>query len=408
MLALRLTKAYLEEPLKHPLPLLVDLRNADREFSLEGLLSTHFQQRGLPRMTFALFEHALATGRLVLLLDGFDEMATRVTPQVTTRNFHELAKSVRSRAKVLLTCRTHYFLDRRNEQEVMHGAARGYDSDAANKLYWDLISRRGFRVAYLCPFETSQIEEYVRHARPRDANAALARIRKIYDLIELSRRPMLLDMIIRSLDRLEGDSISAAELYRVFTNVWIQRDRWRDGPLSPDSKHHLVTSLACRLWTSGAEHMHHRQLTSYFADAIGGSADVRTMLEVDSEMRTASFLVRTPDFSNANLSGARLDNAVCINANFTGADLSEASVAGTDMTGTDLTNAILANALLADKQNSNDEIGIHSGTRDPIDTALRTWRPFVMQLIIRHLGSASRGDFGRHRTRGAHSLEHAT
>ena len=292
--AQRLANAYLEAPLKHPLPLLVDLRHADREFSLEGLLATHFQHHGLPRMTFALFEHALAAGRIVLVLDGFDEMSTRVTPQVTARNFHELMKSVRGRAKVLLTCRTHYFLDRQNEQEVILGGPRGSSGDAAQLLYFDLISRAGFDVAYLCPFETSQIEDYVRQVRPRDSDAALSRIRKIYDLMELSRRPMLLEMIVRSLDRLEGDSINAAELYRVFTNVWIQRDERRDGPLSPERKHRLVTSLAFRLWTSGTDKMHHRELANHLAEQIGG-ADARTILEVDSEMRTASFLVRNPE-----------------------------------------------------------------------------------------------------------------
>lgn len=291
MLSLKLAEAYIAAPASHPLPVLVDLRNADRQLSLEGLISTHLQQRGLERLTFSQFQHALSSGRIVLLLDGFDEMAARVTPQVTARNFNELVKCVQGNAKVLLTCRTHYFVDRSDEEQVVYGTPREYDSEAARELYWDLIARRGFRVAYLRPFEAAQIEEYVRRVRPADANAAISKIREIYDLMELSQRPMLLEMIVSSIDRLHGDTVNAATLYQVFTDVWIQRDRWRD-VLPPETKHALVTSLALRLWTSGVEQLHHRELAAHIAERVGAANDPRELVEIDSELRTASFLVR--------------------------------------------------------------------------------------------------------------------
>lgn len=112
MFALQLAQEYLKNPAERPLPVLVDLRNADREFSLEGLILTHFAKYGLSRAPFEAFQLLLSEGKIVLILDGFDEMASRVTPQITTRNFHELARCVKRSAKVLLTCRTHYFKSR--------------------------------------------------------------------------------------------------------------------------------------------------------------------------------------------------------------------------------------------------------------------------------------------------------
>jgi hypothetical protein len=192
MLARRLATEYRENPAEKPLPLLVDLRNADREFSLEGLILTHFANHGLSRATFDVFDFLLSEGRIILLLDGFDEMAAKVTPTVTIRNFHELARCVKRNAKVILTCRTHYFKSRTEEEEVILGGSESRFSDVARDLYWDLISRSGFKIAYLQPFAIKQIEEYVQRACPSNSSAVTTKINKIYNLAELSQRPLLL------------------------------------------------------------------------------------------------------------------------------------------------------------------------------------------------------------------------
>jgi RNA polymerase sigma factor (sigma-70 family) len=293
ILALKLAREYLKDPVTKPLPILVDLRNAARQLTLEGLISSHLQRHHLEKTTFSTFQHVLAAGRIILILDGFDEMAARVTPAVTNENFSELVKCVVGRAKVLLTCRTHYFKSRADEEELILGAPGEYESQAARELYWDLVIRKGFKIAYLSPFDISQIEEYVERARPSDAKQAIARMRRIYDLMELSRRPMLLDMIVKSVDKIRGDSINAATLYQVFTDVWIRRDKWRD-VLSPERKLALLTSLAMRLWTSDATSLHHRELVLHVEES-GVRPDAARILEIDNEMRTASFLVREGD-----------------------------------------------------------------------------------------------------------------
>ena len=197
--------------------------------SFEGLILTHFARHGLSRTTFDVFLFLLFEGRIILILDGFDEMASKVTPLITTRNFHELARCVSRSAKVLLTCRTHYFKSRTEEEEVVLGkTGSSVVSDVARDLYWDLIAREGFKIAYLRPFTMAQVEEYARKACPDTAAAVVTKIHKIYNLAELSQRPLLLDMIVRSVDRLPVGDINSAQLYEIFTNAWIHRDQWRD------------------------------------------------------------------------------------------------------------------------------------------------------------------------------------
>ncbi len=292
VIAYQLAKRFQRRPLENPLPILVDLRSADRQFSLEGLILTHLAHSGVSGVSFDAFQFAVTQGHVVLIFDGFDEMAALVTPQVTLRNFHELARSVRGQAKVLLTCRTHYFKSRTEEEEVILGRASAYESENARELFWDLIARRGFRMGYLQPFERSQIEAYVKQVKGSDGPAAVEKIRRTYNLMELSHRPMLLEMIVRSLDKLGEGEINAATLYQVYTDAWIHRDQWRD-VLSPEAKLSLVTAIALNLWAEERTSIHYTELEGCLRSELAGRIqDPREFIEIDHEIRTASFLTR--------------------------------------------------------------------------------------------------------------------
>jgi DNA-directed RNA polymerase specialized sigma24 family protein len=291
IIAHRLAVDFLSDPIAHPLPILVDLRNTDREVSLEGLVLTHFARAGISHVSFDTFLYSLAQGHAVLILDGFDEMASRIARDTTTRNFHELARAANGKAKVLLTCRTHYFKSRTEEEEVVLGQAQEYESEAARELYWELIARKGFKIAYLRPFGIKEIETYVRLATD-NAKEALKKIRTTYNLLELSQRPMLLEMIVRSLDMLSDTGINKAALYAVFTDVWIHRDGWRD-VLSPSSKLGFLTGLARSLWQEEATTIHYRRLTEYVGTELANQIkDSQRLAELDAEIRAASFLTR--------------------------------------------------------------------------------------------------------------------
>ena len=292
MFARQQMRRFRGSPTEARLPVLIDLRNTDRLLSLEGLILTHFATFGIPHVSFAAFQHVLETGRIVLILDGFDEMAARVSRNVTSRNFGELTKSIRGRAKVILTCRTHYFRSRTEEEEVVLGQRTDYGSEAARDLYWDLISRKGFRIAYLRPFTWSQVEQYVDRVAPEKARDILGKIRTTYNLAELSQRPMLLEMIVKSLDRLGSSDVNISTLYQVFTDAWIHRDSWRD-VLTPESKQEFVTALAKGLWKSGLETLHYTDLAAHVKAELAHCIQTpQHFIEVDSEVRTATFLTR--------------------------------------------------------------------------------------------------------------------
>jgi RNA polymerase sigma factor (sigma-70 family) len=292
VISYRLAKDFLAAPHEKPLPVLVDLRDADREVSREGILVTHFSRHGLDGVSFKLFQHALSEGNIVLILDGFDEMASRVTRSVTVRNFDELMRCVQGRAKVLLTCRTHYFRDRTEEEELLLGRSHADKPEPARDLYWDLIGRPGFNIEYLRPFGAVEINNYVKRVRPTDSQEVLGMISKTYDLMGLSTRPLLLDMIVKTVDKLKSPKINAATIYSVFTDIWIERDQWR-GVLSTEEKLIFLTTIALRFWTTGRLSFHYSDLSEHVHENFARKLkEPRELVEVDHEVRTASFLTR--------------------------------------------------------------------------------------------------------------------
>ncbi|HEY9614846.1 NACHT domain-containing protein, partial [Allocoleopsis sp.] len=92
------------------LPLVIPLRDYAKAVSVESLFSEFFfRKHELPLPGYSAFEQLNRMGKLLLIFDGFDEMAARVDRQEMINNFWELAKVVVPGSKVILTCRTEHF-----------------------------------------------------------------------------------------------------------------------------------------------------------------------------------------------------------------------------------------------------------------------------------------------------------
>src|SRR5262249_49413689 len=146
------------------------------------------------------FEHLVKLGKIILFFDAFDEMADRVRWEVTRSNFQELRRAAEQSGKVILTCRTHYFKDRNEQVKLISEGPRL--SEIETDLYRELKQQSGAEIVYLQEFDDEQIQAYLRKARPTTFQEDWQKIQKIYNLRELAQRPLLLDMIVKSLPKL--------------------------------------------------------------------------------------------------------------------------------------------------------------------------------------------------------------
>lgn len=88
------------------LPLIIQLHDLAKVVSVESLFSEFFfRKHEIPLPGYSAFEQLNRMGKLLIILDGFDEMSARIDKQQKINNFWELTKLVVPGAKVILTCR---------------------------------------------------------------------------------------------------------------------------------------------------------------------------------------------------------------------------------------------------------------------------------------------------------------
>ncbi|MDY7041673.1 MAG: restriction endonuclease, partial [Chloroflexota bacterium] len=115
---------YLADPVHERLPLLVTLRDFTKATTAQQLINDALLEKyKLPLVgsAFEVFERMNRQGKLLLILDGFDEMARKVDYQTVVDNFWELAGVVVAGSKVLLTSRTEYFRYAQESEKVLRG-----------------------------------------------------------------------------------------------------------------------------------------------------------------------------------------------------------------------------------------------------------------------------------------------
>lgn len=226
----------------HPRPLLLSLAEVGREQDPWDALA---RAAGLTdsagdRAALALL---IARRELMPCFDGLDEMATRITADELGERVGRLLAAVTGGGRVLLASRDHYFAG-----GTIVAKAVGRALEAAlggTEAPWTMR---------ISPLEDAQIQGLLGKLFPAEEAARVwERILRIYDLRDLIKRPLLLGIVLATLDRIDPDArIGQADLYEVYLQAWLDRTRSdEDGALTDGLKQAFAESLAEQLWRSG-------------------------------------------------------------------------------------------------------------------------------------------------------------
>lgn len=213
------------------LPLLIPLRDCAKAATLESLVSEYFFRRyqiSLP--DYKVFEQLNRMGKLLLIFDGFDEMAAKVDRQSMINNFWQLAKVVVPGSKVVLTCRTEHFPDAKAGRELLNAELKA--STAGIKA-----ESPQFEVLELEQLSDRQIEQVISTAASPDV---AQRFLDHPDLSEIARRPLMLELILDALPAISsGKAIDLARIYLYTISTKLEEDI---------SAERTFTSLADKLY----------------------------------------------------------------------------------------------------------------------------------------------------------------
>ncbi|NEQ47447.1 MAG: NACHT domain-containing protein [Leptolyngbya sp. SIOISBB] len=198
------------------LPLVVPLRDYAKAVSVESLFSEFFfRKHEIPIPGYSAFEQLNRMGKLLLIFDGFDEMAARVDRQQMINNFWELAKVVVPGAKVILTCRTEHFPEAKEGRALLNAELQASTKDLTGET-------PQFEVLELEKFNDEQIRRVLSYqAQP----ATVEQIMGNPELLDLARRPVLTELILEALPDIEaGKPVDMSRVYLYAVRHKMERD----------------------------------------------------------------------------------------------------------------------------------------------------------------------------------------
>jgi hypothetical protein len=113
---------YLDDPLDHRIPVYIPLKRYRKEINIRSLITDLLLHEYDVRIRdFNVFKRLNEQGRILLIFDAFDEMATGAEEAEVIQNIREIQTLVSTNSQVLLTCRTHYFKDQDQMFKVHDG-----------------------------------------------------------------------------------------------------------------------------------------------------------------------------------------------------------------------------------------------------------------------------------------------
>ncbi|MFN6497943.1 MAG: NACHT domain-containing protein [Nostoc sp. DedQUE01] len=212
------------------LPLIITLRDFAKAINVENVLAGFFFTQHNIRLNSEVFDQLNNMGKLLLIFDGFDEMAAKVDRQQMINNFWELAKVVVPGSKVILTCRTEHFPEAKEGRALLNAELQASTKNLTGET-------PQFEVLELEKFNDEQIRVCLSY------QAQATTVEQVIgnpQLLDLARRPVMTELILEALPDIEaGKPVDMSRVYLYAVQRKMERDIKSD---------RTFTSLADKLY----------------------------------------------------------------------------------------------------------------------------------------------------------------
>jgi hypothetical protein len=233
-------------------PLYIPLRDYTKAGSLPVLFSDFFfRKHKIYIPGYDVFEELNRMGKLLLILDGFDEMAARVDRQKMINHFWELARVVVPGSKAILTGRFEHFPQIKERLALLNAELKASTANPpAEPPQFDVLK--------LETFNHDQIAKAIRlrKVRPEIADKILDNVH----LMDFARRPVMIDYILEALPDVEfGKPLDLSRVYWYALKRKMERDIREERTFTSQAdKLYFFCELAWEMLSSGRLTMNYR------------------------------------------------------------------------------------------------------------------------------------------------------
>ena|ERR1700733_2076438 len=288
-----LNRKYIEGLDERFTPVLINLRDYRRAFNIQQVITdTLVNQYGVSLPSFMAFERLCGTGSVLLMLDGFDEMADRCDDQTLVNSFSQIFLLASVDAKVIVTCRSNVFKHHSDVIALLKQFSVSVPIKGGKEVAQVEFSRHG-KIVHVEKLNENQVREFISKRFGSKSDSVFTTISSVHDLSDLATRPVLLDMMLTTLPALidSGQRINSAALYQHYVDRWAARDAWRVH--TPQSvRDQFCETLAWLMHTRYVKELKFPLLESLMTGSIAGVA--RTDESISAfrhDIQICSFLV---------------------------------------------------------------------------------------------------------------------
>ena len=281
------------------IPFLIELKDLGQHQDIRGLVVNEIVNGHRLNWSFETFQTLNDQGRLLLILDGFDEMKHGLTRDAILYNFDQINSLHSSSSKVLICGRPTAFSSDSEQQAILSGSAR---SGLSNELGYIQI-----RVAPFSPADSLSFLRRYYAVRERTSYRSVSGkldilesvISTDYRVRELLSRPVHLPMLAAILPDITPSSheLSRAKVYGRFIEKIIRREVFRRGTAlitySITERQTFAEELALLMLGQGESRaVSASEIPNELIAGLGG--DDRSLEERRADLVGACFLERKP------------------------------------------------------------------------------------------------------------------
>lgn len=293
------------------LPIIIYLKEYTKAFDIDELLTNFFINKyKIPNGSIATFKEFLRFGKILLIFDGFDEVAKRVDYDVKYRVFQQISKYAVGKTKIIITCRPNYFQNQKDYESLFKTSYLHFEPTNYRELY--------FREVYINDLEIDQIKLYIQNNEEYltengiKISEFIDILSTTHDLWDLAKRPFLLSLLIKTVpqflldtkkrlnskseflnksEKEEDELINAATLYERYTDNWLEREDQKGKTLIKASeKKVFCENLAYSLFASNNSDIHFSKLPNEIKEHFRDLTKINDIDYFSHDIQSCSFL----------------------------------------------------------------------------------------------------------------------